>query len=584
MSKKYTREQNALIILALLKLHGIKKIVVSPGTTNMALIASMQSDPYFDMYSCVDERSAAYIACGLASESGEPVVISCTGATASRNYLPGITEAYYRKLPILAITSMQPFARVGHLVAQTIDRSVQPKDSYKLSLILPIVKDKEDFWECQIKVNNAILELTRNGRGPVHINLPTTYGKIYDVKDLPEVFKIDRHESVITGPAISHRRVAVFIGSHPRFSEIQTTALEEFCEANNGVVLCDHTSGYHGKFRIQQSLVGSQRDKSAHLKPDLLVHIGEVSGDYYGLHRRGEEVWRVSPDGEIRDSFRKLTHVFATKIEEFFHHYARLGASSSMDYYAACSKSDAEIRARIPEVPFSNIWIAAQIAHHIPAGSVIHFAILNSLRAWNFFTLPPSVFSSSNVGGFGIDGALSTLLGASLAHPQKLFFCIIGDLAFFYDMNALGNRHVGNNMRILVVNNGKGTEFRQFGHHAHHFGEAADAFIAADGHFGNKSPTLIKHFVESLGFSYLSASDKQSFVEQAEIFLSPELANRSIVFEVFTDSEAESYALKEMMQILPAEKQSPASTVKACVKGIMGANRYSALKYLIKGK
>ena len=108
MAKYYTDERTAQVVLALLKEHGIRKVIASPGTTNMALVGSMQSDPYFEMYSSVDERSAAYMACGLAAESGEPVVISCTGATASRNYLPGLTEAYYRKLPVFAITSMQP--------------------------------------------------------------------------------------------------------------------------------------------------------------------------------------------------------------------------------------------------------------------------------------------------------------------------------------------------------------------------------------------------------------------------------------------------------------------------------------------
>jgi 2-succinyl-5-enolpyruvyl-6-hydroxy-3-cyclohexene-1-carboxylate synthase len=86
----------------------------------------MQQDPYFKIYSSVDERSAAYMACGLSAELNEPVVISCTGATASRNYLPGLTEAYYRKLPILAITSMQPFTKVGHHIPQVIDRSALP--------------------------------------------------------------------------------------------------------------------------------------------------------------------------------------------------------------------------------------------------------------------------------------------------------------------------------------------------------------------------------------------------------------------------------------------------------------------------
>ena len=107
MNKKYyTSERNVQIVIALLKAHGIKRVIASPGTTNMTFIGSIQNDSWFEIYSSVDERSAAYLACGLAAETGEPVVISCTGATASRNYMPGLTEAYYRKLPVLAITSI----------------------------------------------------------------------------------------------------------------------------------------------------------------------------------------------------------------------------------------------------------------------------------------------------------------------------------------------------------------------------------------------------------------------------------------------------------------------------------------------
>ena len=185
MGKLYTDEQNAQVVMSLLKQHGIRKVIASPGTTNMALVASMQQDAFFEMYSAVDERSAAYMACGMAAESGEPVVISCTGATASRNYMPGMTEAFYRKLPILAITSTQNVARVGHHVSQVIDRSQIPNDVAKLSLTLPIVKDKDDLWDCEIKVNQAILELKNEGGGPVHLNLQTTYSRNYEVEALP---------------------------------------------------------------------------------------------------------------------------------------------------------------------------------------------------------------------------------------------------------------------------------------------------------------------------------------------------------------------------------------------------------------
>ena len=107
MEMFYSAEKAVRLLISLLKQHNIKKIVASPGATNITFVASVMHDEWFEVYSCVDERSAAYMAVGMAEESGESIVLTCTGATASRNYLPAITEAYYRKLPILAVTATQ---------------------------------------------------------------------------------------------------------------------------------------------------------------------------------------------------------------------------------------------------------------------------------------------------------------------------------------------------------------------------------------------------------------------------------------------------------------------------------------------
>ena len=168
---KYTNERNVQIVIALLKAHGIHRVIASPGTTNMTFVVSIENDPWFQIWSSVDERSAAYLACGMAAETGEPVAISCTGATASRNYMPGLTEAYYRKLPVLAITSTRGNHKVGHLIDQQIDRRNIPNDIAMESVTIPMVKDSEDERYCEIEANKAMLALTLNGGGPAHINM-----------------------------------------------------------------------------------------------------------------------------------------------------------------------------------------------------------------------------------------------------------------------------------------------------------------------------------------------------------------------------------------------------------------------------
>ena len=576
MTKYYSVEKNVQIIIALLKEHGIKKVIASPGTKNMTLVISMQNDPYFEIYSSVDERSAAYMACGLSAETGEPVVISCTGATASRNYLSGLTEAYYRKLPILAITSDHSPSKIGHNIAQIIDRSILPKDTTNFSVTLPIVKNDEDFWDCEIKTNKAILELSRHGGGPVHINVPTTYSKSFNVKELPKTRIIRRITLSDEFPKLPVGNIAVFIGSHKRFTEKQTETIDKFCSTHNAVVFCDHTSSYKGRHRVLYALSAGQQmaDISSH-KPDLLIHIGEITGDYYSLKMKGKHVWRISEDGEIKDTFQKLSYVFEMTEQSFFEHYIDEGIEESINSYLNfCTKNLNKLHTKIPDLPFSNIWIASKMSSRLPENSTVHFGILNSLRSWNFFELPDSVCSSSNVGGFGIDGNLSALVGASLASKNRLYFGIIGDLAFFYDMNVIGNRHIGNNLRILMVNNGKGAEFRHFNHIAAQHGNYADEFIAAAGHFGNKSQTLVKHYAQDLGFEYLCASNKKEFEQVYSRFLDPKITEKPIVFEVFTNSEDESLALEKILNI----DENVKGKAKQFAKNVLGTKGISTIK------
>lgn len=180
------------------------------------------------MYSAADERSAAYIACGLAYESGEPVVLTCTGATASRNYVPGLTEAFYRKLPVLAITSTQHLGRVGQNIAQVIDRSVQMNDTVRLSVQIPTCHTDEDEWAANVQINRAILELTRAGGGPVHINLETTYSSNFSVEKLPEARPIFRIGYSDAFPSLPDGRIGIFVGAHRKWSSALTNAVDAF--------------------------------------------------------------------------------------------------------------------------------------------------------------------------------------------------------------------------------------------------------------------------------------------------------------------------------------------------------------------
>ena len=587
MEIHYTSERNVQILLALLKFHGIKKIVASPGTTNMCINASVQNDPYFEAYSSVDERSAAYIACGLAAESGEPVVLSCTGATASRNYVPGLTEAFYRQLPILAVTVCRALYEVGNNRDQQIDRSRQMRDMVKESVVVDVVKDATDEWQYGLAINKAIIALKRHGGGPAHINLVTTYSKDFSVKELPAVHGISYHEGLGTMPSLeSFKKIAVLVGVHNPWSKQLQEDVDKFCETYNAVVLKYHACNYKGKYGVNHSIMKMMKDyKSPNYDADLVIYIGSIAR-YQSMHSYSGEMWRVNPDGLVRDPERILTRVFAMSEEDFFHYYSSKGKSNGKGsiYAKAWQEEYESIEAQIPELPLSNVWVAHTTIGKIPKGSSLHIAGSNTARAWNMFPMSTTIDGFSNDGTMGIDGQVSALVGESLANPKRLHFGVCGDLTFFYDMNSIGNRHIKGNLRLIVINNGMGAEFRLYSHPSYFLGEEGKPYVAAAGHFGNKSHQLLRHYAEDLGFEYLTASTKEEYLKVVERFTVPEITDRPMLLEVFTNEKDESDALYAMNHIAGNASGIATKMAKKAIKNVLGDDGISTVKNLLRKK
>lgn len=541
MENHYTNARNVQIVIALMKAHGVKKVVASPGATDMAIVASLQQDPYFEMYSSIDERSAAYMACGMAAESGEPVAITCTGATSSRNYMPGLTEAYYRQLPILAITCSRSNANIGHYVDQVTDRTQLPSDVVMESVQAQSIHCPEDEWDVMVKVNKAMIGLTRNGGGPTHINLVTASSSNFAVKEIAPVRKISLYLKEDKFPEVPQGKVGIFVGAHEKWSDELTAAVDNFCEVYNAMVICDPTSNYKGKYRILMPLLCEQaKEEVGGEQLDLMIQIGFVSSM---LFKKAKVMWRVAKDGVVRDTFRKTNSIFQMSELDFFTKMVEGKDKKENTVYSEYKERYDSLLHSLPELPFSNIWVAQQLSGQLPENSVLHLGIRNSLRSWGYFDIPNSVLSYCNTGGFGIDGGISSLIGASMVNQQSLFFGVFGDLLFFYDMNSLGNRDIKPNLRIIVINNGLGQEFKNVSFPGSLLlGEDIDKFTAAKGHFASQSKTLVKDYAENLGFEYLTASNKEEFAKVYKRFITKELTERPMLFEIFTNTKDETEA------------------------------------------
>lgn len=574
MNKFCSVERNIQILIQVLKENNIHKVVASPGATDVSLNISLQHDPWFEMYSEVDERGAAYLACGIAAESQEPVVITCTGATSSRNYMPGLTEAYYRKLPVLAVTCCRNNVYVGQLIDQVTDRSNLPNDIAMESVHAQAINTPLDELDVTNKINKAVLGLFRNGGGPCHINLETQYKSDFSVKQISAVRCVKLYDTTSKLPEIKNDiKVGIFVGAHEKWSAELTAAVTKFCQIYDAVVLCDHTSNYKGEYRIHFPLLFDQVDSDKGKNCfDLVIHIGYISN----YQCQFKNVWRVNPDGEVRNTFGGLRAVFQMTELQFFYTYIKEKSGLYHELLDVWKQTLSIAYESLPQLPFSNIWVAQQLAPKLPKNSVLHMGIRNSVRSWNYFEIDNSILSYCNTGGFGIDGGVSSLIGASFCNPQKLYFGVFGDLLFFYNMNAIGNRDIKSNVRILIINNGLGQEFRNYSCNSSILGDEADAFIAAKGHFGNKSKSVIKSFAESLGFSYLTASNKDEFNNVYPAFVDANLTKSPMIFEVFTNQEDESNAL------LTINTLSTISKIKIGVKDILNRSEMIGVRNVAK--
>lgn len=570
--------KNIDIVIQLLKKNGLNQIVISPGGTNIAFINMVQDDPFFTCYSIVDERSAMYFAIGLYLQTGTPVVTSCTSAQATRNYIPGLTEAFYKRVPILAITMSKHPRFTYQEYMQAPDQISLPKDCVKNSYLMPFISDENDVYHSIRIANQAILELTHHGFGPVQLCIPWLDFPLSASK--PMIRNIKRYGIEDKWEVdLLNKKIMIIVGEHRPFSEIEKNAIEIFSEKFDVMLYTNHLSNYHGKYSVNANLsmlTLDVADFNKYYKPDIIISIGGQTGDYplYNMISRVElnniEHWRISDDGDVVDTYDKLTRIYECSIFRFFSNMNNIKfekKSKSHRYFQIWESLVKSLTYR-KKYPFSHISIAQYLSNLIPEKSVVQFAILNSLRIWNFYCLKDSIQCYSNVGAFGIDGGLSTLIGQSMV-THNLCFMITGDLAFYYDMNSLGIRHIKNNLRVLIINNNGGIEFKL----GNVDNNKIDRYIAAAGHFKNA-----EGWAKTCGFLYLNADNEEKFQLEAKKFVS--ISDRPIIFEVFVSDIDEAQAYNQIIR--DNKKSNFTNIIKNNIKDVLSNSTINKIKNIIK--
>ena len=554
----YSKLLNVRILVALLKKHGVRRIVLSAGTRQVPIARSVEADPFFTTYSVVDERSAAYFAIGLMKGTGEPVGIACTSSTATCNYLPAVAEARYLGLPLVVMTGDRDARLLGQMEDQMIPQPGMYTSFCKHVADLPPLPEKasaDDVWHCSRLVNEALLAAVRGTPGPVQINVRVA-APITDIADagvdaLPDIPAIrlvapDNEAAWREASArpLAARRILVLVGQTHGPDPALAEAVDAFAARYNCLVAVENVSNLPAKaarhtFLAAQALPPKPfRDRL----PDLVVFFGGNLTSAWKPKLRVNagafEHWLVDPEGAVRDGFKSLRTIFVCRPEAFFRRMADLAAdTASNDGAFDALWRETMDRVPLPVLPWSNAYAITRSVRSLPENALLHTGILHSTRLMECQPAPAGVRVHSNIGTHGIDGTLSTFLGEAAARPDVPAYLILGDLSFFYDMGAIRIRHIGPNVHILLVNNGGGAEFH-FTMGEERIPNIADSISA--GHH-----TTAKAWVESQGFGYFTASDQASFDAVLPDFLRTD-HGRPVIFEAFTEKQADGVVVRNL--------------------------------------
>lgn len=498
----YSNKENVNILTSLLVAHGVQHAVVCPGSRNSAIVHNLNECPAIHCYPVTDERSAGFYGLGMAQALRQPVVVCVTSGTALLNLAPAVAEACYQHIPLVAISADRPPQWIDQLDGQTLPQPDALGRFVRKAVSLPEPHDTEEHWYCNRLVNEALIAALQGGRGPVHINVPITEPLFdYTVSELPVERKIEWTAADMSPATLSH-------------------VTRMFLQARRPMLI----SGQPMNPLLDEavSLVG---DDEAYL-PDFVLYIGGsiVSKRLKRFLRKAKETWVVNASGELPDTFMNLTHVFQGDGEAVADHIRFMMVMEPHPFVQQWDELLARIRQQVEAYePAYSEMAAVKYFEQYVGDAEVHYANSTAIRLANIFARHP-VWCNRGVNG--IEGSLSTAAGFSCVTDKRVF-CVIGDLSFFYDQNALWNQNLHENFRILLLNNGRGGIFNMLP--GLEQSPARDAFVAAEHH------TSAEGICQANDIVYLSASDMPQLRAGIDTLLNIE-STRPVLLEVFTDS------------------------------------------------
>ena len=559
----------------------VSNVVLCPGSRCAPLTLAFTRHPNITTRTFSDERSAGFIALGMAQSTGRPVAVVCTSGTAVYNLAPAVAEAFFSHTPLLIITADRPAEWIAQHDGQTIYQSEVFGKHVKKYFELPQDYEHPDsVWGINRIVNEALNLSEQTPCGPVHINAPFREplypSKGEDTMSFTKNVRVIREHSGIAHlpPLIKQRlvrewagfnKVLLVGGQHVRNTKL-ASALDAFREKHHVPIVHDVISNLHEVGNtIQHSdlfLGQSSENHREMLRPDLLITFGHslISKNLKMFLRKYPAVkhWHIQHQGPVADTFKTVTDVFFTEPETFINVLSSLEAKESFELqkqenYAGLWEIEERRVLRLLDEFFADaqlneISVVKILMDNLPDGSNIHLANSMSVRYANFVGLQQDkkeVTVFANRGTSGIDGSTSTAVGHALS-SQKMNILITGDLAFFYDRNAFWHNYSLPNLRVLLLNNHGGLIFDVL--------EGPSSMPEAREYFITRQGLTARKLCEEFGIEHLRLDNTRKTKNLLKEFLSPEpgtkvlevegdTANNKAVFERLKSQIKQSYEL-----------------------------------------
>ena len=482
---------------------GVRHAVFSPGSRSTTMAMLFKEHEGFETYMNIDERSASFMALGIAKAHKEPTVLVCTSGSAVAHYLPAVLEAQYTGVPLIVLSADRPHTLLHVGAPQTVDQHKIFGTAVNYFEELAVPQESHYYTYPRQVARKSYMKAMDTKKGPVHINVPLfeplvpelsrnhfeagrssfkvvkpNYGSVFDCRHENDLTHINNAVDIAHGNDGTneindlfkrYERILILAGLQIDIDEAET--IRSFGAALQAPILADPLSNVRGcgtskvVISTYDALLAGQA-LWHELKPDCVIQFGQIV-----VSKRVQQMiasWtdveyiEVNPTMDSMNPTGKTTIHMQASIDVFTHLY---GKNNNSDTYL-------NIWRRLEQAGKKQLSLAIDEPHcfegrtirelqkKIPEDGQIFVANSMTIRDFDYFWFSgeSKAVLYGNRGVNGIDGTISTALG--LAVNGRPTYLVTGDLSLFHDLNGLAVAKTHNlNLTIILHNNDGGGIF-----------------------------------------------------------------------------------------------------------------------------